>query len=489
MHARPLILFIWMASAQRLVIRDLQSDPLLIMKTIEPKIQIGNLKIIHPIDIKILEKAIDQLHTTLLTKMKEDSGFYTIIRNKIFDLYFKLNNIRPRRHRRWDQLGTAWKWLAGSPDADDLRLINTTMNELIDQHNSQFKINDAINHRLTLLTNSMNQLIEQSHQNMNDSLDIAGMKLLMNVNIIDEILSNIQDAILGAKMEMPSSRILTPNEMELVTETLLHQGIKLATLEEALTFVKPKVAVNQSQILYILQLPQISNTTATMLEIIPLPVQNQKIINSPTHLVHYESEFFTTKTPTTSVQKNADLTIFSDNCVKPLLRGKNSTCQTTFHSRTEVQLVSDNKILVTNARGEILTSNCGPDDKTIRGNILLTLNDCKVTIANSTYEVSDISLKTDVQGSFYDTLINVQEVKPFNISKIDDGAMNNTELLQNINLRQFDHSNFIHLLFGISILIGIGLIIVTLLIWNLKRVVKGTSASQRALTFEDLCKH
>ena len=56
--------------------------------------------------------------------------------------------ISTRRTKRWDSLGSAWKFVAGSPDANDLRIINSTINGLIQNNNAQVKINRELNQQM-----------------------------------------------------------------------------------------------------------------------------------------------------------------------------------------------------------------------------------------------------------------------------------------------------------------------------------------------------
>lgn len=480
-----ILLLLQLAYCRKLKINDLKSDPLLILKVLDCKMQVGNIKIIHPINLTTIEKTINTLDIALL-KIKHSSSFYPIISHKIIDLYYMLSQLKPKRYRRWDTIGTVWKWIAGSPDANDLRLINTTLNEIIDEHNDQFRVNEGINNRLTTLTQSMNVIIEQTHQNTNDSLDIIAMKLLINVNVINDVLSNLQDAIIGTKISLPSTKILTPSEMSIVTNTILQQGIKLDILEDALTLVEPKIAIKGDQILYIIQLPQISNVTAPILEIIPLPVQNQIIINSPKYLIQFENKLFTTTAPTATIQKTAYLSIFSDSCVTLLLKGTNSSCQTLFQPETNIQLITDDKILITNAKNDSISSDCGPDNRLISGNILLTIDNCNVTISNSTYEITTITQKSIIPGLFYNSLIQLQEINPINISKIDNTVLQNTKLLQHVQLKQYEHAKVIYLLFATLSLITIGLGIILTLYCKFKIVTNKTTNQPAPLTFQDL---
>lgn len=64
-----------------------------------------------------------------------------------------------KRFKRWDSIGSVWKFIAGSPDADDLRIINSTLNQVIDYNNVQVSINRHINNQLEDLALKTNDVI------------------------------------------------------------------------------------------------------------------------------------------------------------------------------------------------------------------------------------------------------------------------------------------------------------------------------------------
>lgn len=87
-------------------------------------------------------------------------------------IYNNLLQIEPEEQKiskRQDLLGTTWKWLEakarGSPDAQDLRIINSTTNELIIQNNQQFDVNDRLNKKIYDLTKSINKIINSLKTN------------------------------------------------------------------------------------------------------------------------------------------------------------------------------------------------------------------------------------------------------------------------------------------------------------------------------------
>lgn len=148
------------------------------------------------------------------------------------------------RSRRWDLLGTTWKWLAGSPDAEDLRIINSTMNGLISQNNLQFSINHRINKRISDITNSINRIISSMKTNELVN-EISAIITIINIDTINKVLEDIQDAIILAKTSIIANRVLSIQEIWFIKSLLQNQGVEIDIPDEALQHVTPKFAVSQ----------------------------------------------------------------------------------------------------------------------------------------------------------------------------------------------------------------------------------------------------
>lgn len=149
---------------QELSIRNLHQDAILMQQLGPCKIQIfENIRIIHPIILADLELTINQLTNFVYNRNNNNNVLTEISKHKIRELYTSLLQIEPRTHyrrKRWDVIGTTWKWIAGSPDAQDLRIINGTLNELINENNNQYKVNEQISQRIGELTKVINQIVE-----------------------------------------------------------------------------------------------------------------------------------------------------------------------------------------------------------------------------------------------------------------------------------------------------------------------------------------
>lgn len=86
------------------------------------------------------------MKTKIIARDNDDSEMTVFLKWKLDELKTNLRQILPkhRRQKRWDALGRAWKWMSGSPDADDLQLINSGINQLTENNNRQTSVNDNI---------------------------------------------------------------------------------------------------------------------------------------------------------------------------------------------------------------------------------------------------------------------------------------------------------------------------------------------------------
>lgn len=135
------------ATTSKLEIRNLGNDPLLLIKRKECKIVTGVIKVVHPINLTVIAESITKFNN-MPKSLDKKLPLTKIATRRVETLMYNFYEIKPlerNKKKRWDTLGAAWKWLAGSPDAGDLRLINTSMNELISANNLQVQINDMLN--------------------------------------------------------------------------------------------------------------------------------------------------------------------------------------------------------------------------------------------------------------------------------------------------------------------------------------------------------
>lgn len=469
-----LITFIALVRLEYLELRNLMNDPILLLKTNDCKLQTGYIKIIHPINITNLENNV-YLFSKLARQIDREIPISNLILQKSRELVNNLHQLKPmkaRRTKRWDTLGTAWKWIAGSPDADDLKIINTTLDNLITQNNQQTRINNIINIRIDEMTTTVNRLIEQ--QSMENKIllkEMDAITLLLYMDTTNNILEDLEDTILRTRIELANSKLLSLKEI-LTIETLLNeQGIKTQFPEEALNFAKPKIATRGDLLLYILQIPKVKGN-CEVIQIIPLTVQNTVITDLPPYVVRSGNDLFSTTNPSSTIQQDTFLEPLRDNCSVQIISGRESHCNATFDNSTRIVLVANNKILINNAKGSHMKSNCGPHDRSLNGNFIISFYNCSVQINEQLFTSEELLGNTkELQGAFPSLAIKWNIAKQHDIPQIHDQTIDNRMQLEHVKLKQFEHRNLLLAAFGGLSTMMVIIIIITITCLFRKRVV------------------
>ncbi|XP_055638023.1 uncharacterized protein LOC129776418 isoform X3 [Toxorhynchites rutilus septentrionalis] len=323
-------------TASFLSMRNLNEDPLLLLNVGNCKIQTGTLKIIHPINLTHIQESIDYLTTSFYDKVDIRNPLGDVVKLKVKKLYNNFLQIKPLQHhrlRRWDTLGATWKWIAGSPDAQDLRIINSTLNELITQNNQQFEVNNHINERISNLTGTINRIIENMKTNELLTNEITSIITIINIDIINKLLEAIQEAIILSKTSISTNKILSIQEISFIKSLLQNQGVTIDLPDDAFQHVIPKFAVSQGTLLYILHVPRLDNKTSSVIQLHPLVHRNQIINNYPEHVVKIGNTLYATSNPQQFVQKAAYLKAINDACIYPLIFEQRSSTRNGRHPR------------------------------------------------------------------------------------------------------------------------------------------------------------
>lgn len=415
------------------------------------KLQTGYIKIVHPINITNLKNNV-YLFVKIARQIDREMPISDLILQKSRELVNNLHQLKPinpRRTKRWDTLGTAWKWIAGSPDADDLRIINTTLNNLVTQNNQQTKINNIINIRINEMATTVNKLIEQqSTENKILLKELDAITLLLYMDTTNNILEDLEDTILRTRIKLANNKLLSLKEI-LTIETLLNeQGIKTQFPEEALNYAKPKIAIRGDNLLYILQIPKVKGN-CEIIQIIPLTIQNTVISNLPPYVVRSGNDLFSTSNPEDIIQQDSFLNKLRDNCSANIISGRESHCDATVDDNTKIRLLANNKILIINAKGSHMKSNCGPQNRTLNGNFIISFYNCSVQIDEQLFTSEEIvSSAKELQGAFPSLAIKWNIARHHNISRIHNQTVHNRMELEHVKLKQFEHRSLLLAVFG-----------------------------------------
>lgn len=439
----PIVIIIFVGilrlNCQNIEITNLNTHPILTLKTKSCKIQTGNFHIIHPINITNLELTINSL--TNLAYRKINNHLSEIVKLKIKLLYSNFIQLKPQKRivRSLDLIGTTWKWISGSPDAEDLHIINSTMNELIDSNNQQLKINEQLGNRLASLSNTINKVIESKHENQIILNEIETITTIMNIDLMNNILEEIQDAILWTKVSIANNKFLTAHEINTIKTLLEDQGVYTDLPDEALSLVQPKIAVNGETLLYILRVPELEKDESTIFQIHPLNNNNSMIKHYPRNLIKSRNSLFTTNKPDEYVQHISYIRKYSDSCISKLILGTKSFCTTIRENKTEAQLITDNLLLINNAKSDLLKSDCGPDNRVLKGNFLISFSNCTLSFGNQQFVSLSHTVQPSIfQGAMHNLAIHYHQEED-DLNYVSNRSIINRKMIDHVYLKQFTH--------------------------------------------------
>lgn len=468
-----LLLLLKHTSCQDLEIRILH-EPILLLKLQNCFIQTGTIKLIHPINITNIETNVNSF-LEISRKIDQSLPMSNLIIRKskqLLNNLYEIKPIRSNRHKRWDIVGKTWKWIAGSPDADDLRLINSTFNNLIDQSNEQIKVNHAIDERIAKTTEIINQLVQQQ-TSLNTIIlkEMDAITLLLSLDTMNNILEDIEDTILRAKVSLPTSKLLTLKEIFLIASTTHEQGIQTNFPEEALNYAKPKVASHDDMLLYILEVPK-TDRNCQIIKVLPLVINDTIITGIPGYIVKAHKKLYTTISYENPIQQLHEINPFSDRCILPIIFGLESHCNVTKSNQSTTQTLPGNKILINNAENQYVESNCGPHNRSLTGNYLLTFQNCTVKTDNQSFTFLEMTSDTvQITGSFPRLSINKTIINQQNISTLTWHTLNNRHRTNHIQLTQFEHGKWLFGIFGGFSLTTLAILAAVVICLFRKRVV------------------
>lgn len=184
-----------------------------------------HIKFLHKIDLSEIENTIHKLRIEAEDKITKNHLLSPLNQVKIAKLYQTFWKIKPsysKRVKRWESIGRVWKYISGIPDADDLRIINSTKKSLIDQNDKQISINHDFGDMITKIANIM-----ISNNNNLTSTTIEGFEsinLLFNLDELSHQLEIIEEAISLARLSIPSSRLISLQELSAAHRSLQENG-------------------------------------------------------------------------------------------------------------------------------------------------------------------------------------------------------------------------------------------------------------------------
>lgn len=375
-------------------IHNLNKNPLAIIPLGKAKLTLGYVRIIQPIDLTQIHDIITKFDELVRTNVY-NNNLYRLLQNRnhlLYQTYLKIapHNNSQSRIKRWDTIGKILKWVAGTPDAEDLSIINNTMNALIDNNNQQTFINEAINSRIKHLNQVTNELLELDFKSQKQHvIEINLLTILLNLNAAQHQIEILEDALLLAKNGIPSSQILSMKDYSKIKYFLQQQNIPVTSFEEMLTKTSTQIAMNNTHVMYMLKIPQLSNETYNYEFISPL-IQNQtKIHIESSYIITNESHTFETSAPCKEDSEyflcESKLIKPTSPCIRNLILSRHANC--TFekvYSSGVINRINDATLLLNNVNISLYT-NCSNSSKLLEGSFLIHFEQCELYLDNIRY--------------------------------------------------------------------------------------------------------
>lgn len=427
----------------------------------QARLQNGNFKLIHILELDKYERTVDDLYNEIQGKNLRNSSILPFLFHDINQLKDQLRRMKPRVKRSIDIIGTAWKWIAGSPDHEDHDIVVNRINGLLVNNERQKIINKNTIERINLMTNTTNTILK-TIQSLGEIQRTVEDSIRNRINIIKTDIVNIEYALQWAKVGVINSFILSEKEINEAEEFLDQEEFPYRNLEEALGFASIKIATDQSSLIYIINLPAIDRTNCEKLLIKPVK-QNEMIIKiNSENVIKCNNKIFQIKNDCIQfnklcICKNENLIDISEtNCIPSLLKSKNHNCTLINNQHVPaVQELYQGIILLNQFNGILEIS----DNKTYRlsGTYLIQFHNETIIIENRTFISKEMSilkplpavLQLSSNKSLTEEVLSLEMMKKLQVNNIDE--LNSISTKGNV-------------MFSTNIFLSIALIISVLLI-------------------------
>lgn len=367
-------------------IYDLRQNPVVILPLGPARISQSYLRIVHPIDLDPIEEVVNYLFSKVQASVTHDEILSPILRAKVNKLILTFRKLSPKSNRvkRWDSLGKAWKYISGAPDADDVRAINVTINQMINEENNQIKINSGIDHRVRNITKTINALIA-NYENLTSKINegFSSVNLLFNIDELTQQIETIEEAITLTRFNIPSSRLISLTELTAARNFLREQGLDAATTENVLEIAQAYVITVGNSIKYTLRIPMLLNEMYSLYQVEP-------VISNGTR-IHLQCNYYLNGTTpyssrTMCNRKMEHFICYSSQleppskCIQKLISGSSAQCSMEKVYGTNIVKRINEATVIVNEADLTLKSNCTMHNNHLKGSYLIQFSECAITL-------------------------------------------------------------------------------------------------------------
>ena len=333
--------------------------------------------------------------------------------------------------------------MTGNADADDLREIDSKFSKIDDfnedlkqRNNEQADINRIFEDSINDLTKTISNSISLKFNQTFNSLDI--INLMFNIQIIENKLEKLSEAIIISKLKLAAKGILNESELELIESKLKEQILKFTSYDEMLLFVQAEIEYFDEIFYYHVNIPIVERGYQRIfLEPLnkdkkEIKIEFQDVLIKQNKTLAIVSNCLEVTDTICSPNQMRDIS--DDACINKLTRDLPGNCIfKNVEPKSEIKIIADGKIIVKNFPETKFFSTCGIGNHTIIGSLFISFVNCSITINGQTFENSEIKIK------------NVTELMPsFEMTIKRRGLEPDLHELHEIHIKNIDRFNQLH---------------------------------------------
>lgn len=447
------------------------------------------------IPIKPVEKIFAELKKIEL-KLDERNNFKIIFKQKLEKLGNHLATLEVKRLKRsWESLGSGIKWMAGNPDADDLREIDRkfeAQTSKIDKIANKWNVQTGINMIFEDRINNITHVIREMSNNFKDSINsFQIIELIFNIDTLIERLESIQNALNMAKVKIPSKSLLEIRELEAIFLELQKQKLDVDSIDDSWQNLEAETKQENGIIVYTINIPVVEQGYRKFkVEAIPknnteIKLEQRSFIIKRNKTMAIKAECSNTKNIICKFEDLEDIS--KDNCIPHLIREEPAQCS--FKETTgerELKLLEDGTLLLKNAPRTTIFNDCSKSNISAMGTILILFSNCTITINNEAFTMVERETREIELIPINAEIVKLNKLeKLLDLHDLHDLHIKNNERIQT-DLEQVSVNQILYT-WG-SIFTPLAIIAIALAAWKCKKfqILKPISRRQFEVESENL---
>lgn len=289
--------------------------------------------------------------------------------------------IHHRNARSLNSIGTALKYIAGTPDYDDFAEVRDKQSELITASNAQITINTDMQLQINNLTRTLNTLLNTTKTREIDTGHLYDLLNGRNRAIIRE-LDNIALSVTLGKLQMINPILLDSSEVNFILETEKRVNVSIA---EVIVNSKLKVLQDENIITFLIKFPKIKYLCYKKL-IFPVAHENKMLSFESNEVAKCNTEYVML----TNCKKKSTISFCqkickaSNVCLNNLLNNYKATCGTISAHKVPPILEIDDGIVIINDQSFNLTYQ--NETKTVQKGTFLITFESEIQVNSSKFE-------------------------------------------------------------------------------------------------------